>query len=221
MRNLTNLTDNIRNLLVEPQIAEENIQEGMNVFYAQGQPVGAISLDMVKVGSVIEGRLLNGLRGFKGILQNGENGSYRIGLNHRLEVTSFDTDKILTSIYDKSKSTSFSQEEMVEYKDGVLSFEWRNPDFGTESLEGTHMIKDNDTGIYLISRKDPKTTRLITPGLGIVPDENTLSFGFERDKYWKIVQEVINGPKGEFVLPGYRNIPEDVFEAIRFFQNPQ
>lgn len=217
MRNQKNLAEIIRNLLVGHSIAEEDIQEGMNVFFAQGMPASVISLDMVKVGSVISGRLRNGLKGFRGILPTGEDGSYRAIIDYRLNVTNFRIDKVLSAIYDRSLVTSSPKEVFVKYNNGILIFEWRNPQYGTESLPGIHTIRDKDVGIFLVSKKDPKTIRLRIPGLDIVPDINTQTFEFERDKYWRIVQEIENGPGGEFVLPGYREVPEQDYQKLQKF----
>ncbi len=215
MRNQKTLTEIIRNLLVRTPVQENEIQEGMNIFYATGQPSGQISLNMAKVVEVIEGRLRNGLRGFKGILPSGGFGTYRAILDHRLNVTDFYTNNTLTNVYDERKATSSLTEESVGYKDGILAFEWRNLHYYAEPIEGTYMIRGRDTGIVLVSKKDPKTIRLFTPGLKIQPDENTLSFVFERDKLWRIVQEIKDGPKGNFILPGYRIIHEEVYQSMQ------
>jgi len=212
-----NAAELLRNLLVTPPIEEREIGQGMNIFYAYGVPRGEIRVEMAKVDEVIEGRLPDGLKGFGGILPSRGNGTHSYWLDLNLNVRHFDESRIHTYLFDKSKAMETKEhplEENVQYQNGVLTFEWKAPSYEPREGIETHIIQDKDVGVTLISKQDPRTARLFTPGVGISPDGNTLEFLFQKGNYWKIVQQIQDGPNGAFSLPGFREVPEELYRRL-------
>ena len=122
-----------------------------------------------------------------GVLPSGNNGSHFYQLDINFNIEDFVEDDILTCIYDKRRALEYQGhlfEEKVQYQDGILTFEWKAPERKVSEGIKTHIIRDNDLGIILVAKQDPRTARL-SPCIGMAPDNDTLEFFFRKKSILK------------------------------------
>ena len=225
--NYTALTGFIRNTLIKPPLKEEAIQPGMGLMYAESLPVGLIGVKLGQVKSSFP-MIAYGYEVFNCNQVTGENGTYELGVNQRLEVM-YALASTSRSISDMKRSIKSKNYFHVRYKDRIFAFQFNN--YYSDTIENAERIHESTgSGLVMITRGDPDRIRLFTPGSRLTRDANTLELiiDSETDRIvddgklverlmWRVVQRIPDGPEGYFDQLGYREF--DVEELKRIVGN--
>lgn len=192
----------VQEILVSKPVHESELHEGDYVLFAQAQPIGKIQTQIFKIGQIIDGKLDNNVRAFKGVLENGTDGHIEFNLDSTLHI---DKPQIAYPLAIYDWSAVLGDYTDANYKNGKLTLQWTNENPPDKTDKKRHILGINKP-ISVIIKGDPRQ-RPVKPGSALIHNKDTVDWEVE-ENHFKVTQRIPNGPKGSFSLPGYRHVSQ-------------